>query len=295
MVRARTLYTICVSLKLAETEMADSEDQLALREQIIEQCLWMNSSGLNQGTSGNISVRYKDTMLITPSGIPYGQLKPDDIAAMSLKHDRFEWEGPCKPSSEWHFHRAILQSQPSYGAIVHTHSTYATVLSMANTKIPACHYMIAAFGGNTVRCSKYATFGTPKLSTNILKAMKNRSACLMANHGMVVAGTTLSKAMWAAVELETLSKQYYLASRLDNMVVLPNKEMDRVVKKFANYGQKDKNSESGSAESINGDGSGIDENSEPSQAQSDERVQLADSYNRPSKTQPNIKLPTNKN
>ena len=125
--------------------------------------------------------------------------------------NKYEWDGPCKPSSEWHFHRAILQANESLNAVVHTHSTFATVLSIAREEIPACHYMIAAFGGNTVRCADYATFGTPELSENILKAMANRSACLLANHGMIAGGDNLEKAMWAAVELETLSKQYYHA------------------------------------------------------------------------------------
>ncbi|MEM7258697.1 MAG: class II aldolase/adducin family protein, partial [Pseudomonadota bacterium] len=133
----------------------------SVRKKIIALCLEMNSSGLNQGTSGNISARFKNTMLITPSGIPYEQLKPADIARMSITANKFEWEGPCKPSSEWHFHRLILQNNDSLEAVVHTHSTFATVLSIAREDIPACHYMIAAFGGNTVRCADYATFGTP--------------------------------------------------------------------------------------------------------------------------------------
>ena len=223
--------------------MTDSENQLQLREKIIELCLWMNSSGLNQGTSGNISARFRNSMLITPSGVAYSELQPEDIAEMSLEHNRYEWNGPYAPSSEWHFHRAILQSQPSYGAVIHTHSTYATVLSMAKTKIPACHYMVAAFGGSTVRCAKYATFGTEKLSNNILRAMRNRSACLMANHGMVVAGTNLDKAMWAAVELETLSKQYYLASGMKKITILSKKEIKIVLEKFADYGPKNKDTE----------------------------------------------------
>lgn len=201
----------------------------------------MNQSGLNQGTSGNISARYDDDMLITPSGIPYEQLKPADIARMSLKDNSFEWKGPCKPSSEWHFHRSILQNKEGLDAVVHTHSTFSTVLSIAREGIPACHYMIAAFGGNSVRCADYATFGTPELSTNIITAMEDRSACLLANHGMIAGGHSLENAMWAAVELETLSKQYYYAKMNGNMVVLPDDEMNRVLEKFKSYGQKSKN------------------------------------------------------
>lgn len=196
----------------------------------------MNSSGLNQGTSGNISAAFNGKMLITPSGIAYEEMEPDQIATMSLVYDNDHFEGPCKPSSEWHFHRAILKSNPAHGAVVHTHSNYATVLSIARKTIPAVHYMIAAFGGNTVRCADYATFGTSELSDNIIIALQDRSACLMANHGMVVAGSNLDKAMWAAVELEALSRQFYEASTLGSMVVLPNSEIDAVLEKFKTYG-----------------------------------------------------------
>ena len=208
-----------------------------IRKKIIALCLQMNATGLNQGTSGNISARFKQYMLITPSGIPYEQLKPADIAKMKIKGDNFSWKGPSKPSSEWHFHRAILQANPDIHAIVHTHSTFATVVSIAREDIPACHYMIAAFGGDTVRCAGYETFGTPELSTSIKVAMKERTACLLANHGMIAGGKNLDNAMWAAVELETLAKQYYHAKLAGNMVILPEDEMLRVVEKFKNYGQ----------------------------------------------------------
>ncbi len=196
----------------------------------------MNDTGLNQGTSGNISAVHKGNMLITPSGIPYEEMHPDQIARMPLASDSDEWEGPCKPSSEWHFHRAILNSNPGFGSVVHTHSAFSTILSICGLDIPACHYMIAAFGGNSVRCADYQTFGTPELTDSILKAMKDRSACLMGNHGMVVAGKNLDKAMWAAVELETLSMQYYHAKMLGGMKLLADDEMDRVVEKFKSYG-----------------------------------------------------------
>jgi len=210
------------------------------RKLIIKLCLQMNETGLNQGTSGNISALHEGQMIITPSGVPYEKLKPDHLALMPLNGTTIEYEGPLKPSSEWHFHRAILQSNPSFGAVVHTHSPYATVLSIARQEIPACHYMIAAFGGNTVRCADYATFGTPELSINIVNAMQDRSACLLANHGMVTAGDTLEKAMWAAVELETLSKQYYHSRMLGQMHILPDDEMEDIVEKFKSYGPQDK-------------------------------------------------------
>jgi len=192
-----------------------------IRKKIIALCLQMNATGLNQGTSG----------------IPYEQLKPADIAKMKIDGDGLEWKGPSKPSSEWHFHRSILQANSHINAIVHTHSTFATVVSIAREDIPACHYMIAAFGGDTVRCAQYQTFGTPKLSDSILVAMKDRTACLLANHGMIAGGKNLDNAMWAAVELETLAKQYYHAKLAGNMVILPADEMLSVIDKFKNYGQ----------------------------------------------------------
>lgn len=214
--------------------------ELKIRKKIIQLCKQMNASGLNQGTSGNISAAHKGRMLITPSGIPYDDMQPEQIASMSLVHDDDSYDGPCKPSSEWQFHRAILKSNPAHGAVIHTHSNYATVLSIGHQTIRACHYMIAAFGGNTVRCADYATFGTEELSANILAAMKDRSACLIANHGMVVAGTNLDKAMWSAVELEALSKQYYQAQLIGGMVILPHGEIETVLEKFQSYGLQTK-------------------------------------------------------
>ncbi len=210
------------------------------RRKIIDLCLLMNSSGLNQGTSGNISARHEGAMLITPSGIPYEKLMPKDIAKLSLDNGDIDWDGPYKPSSEWHFHKAILQDKPELNAVVHTHSTFATVVSIARDNIPACHYMIAAFGGNSVRCADYETFGSPELSASINKAMVDRSACLLANHGMIAAGKDLDNAMWAAVELETLSKQYYYSKLSGDMTILPDDEMAVVSEKFKSYGQKDK-------------------------------------------------------
>ena len=210
--------------------------EVALRAKIVELCREMNATGLNQGTSGNISARHGDSMLITPSGIPYETMEPDMLARMAVEDDTGAWEGPCRPSSEWHFHRAILRSNGDFGAVVHTHSTFATVLSMSRTTIPACHYIIAAFGGSDVRCADYATYGTAELSGNIIRAMQDRSACLMENHGMVAAGASLDEAMWAAVELETLSRQYYHAAMAGKPNILPDEEIAIVREKFRDYG-----------------------------------------------------------
>ena len=143
-----------------------SKDELEKRRDIIAACLWMNSSGLNQGTSGNISVRHGDSMLISPSGVPYEQLEPDDIVAMTLsgEYGSYVATGANVPSSEWRFHLDIMRARPDVGAIVHTHSLYATVLGCARKDIPPVHYMIAAAGGPSIRCSRYATYGTAELS-----------------------------------------------------------------------------------------------------------------------------------
>ena len=225
--------------------MAETEQQK--RRRIIELCLTMNDSGLNQGTSGNISARHDDVMLITPSGIPYRSLKPEHIAKVVLKQNAnhlgnttpdITWHGPFPPSSEWHFHLAILLKHSQCEAIVHTHSTFATTLSISRKPIPACHYMVGAFGGNNIRCADYATFGTQALADNVLDALQHRLGCLMANHGMVTTGKSLDHAMWLAVELETLARQYYYASAQGDMVVLPDDEMDIIIEKFKNYGPK---------------------------------------------------------
>ena len=207
-----------------------------IRQKIITLCRQMNASGLNQGTSGNIRARLGSTMLITPSGVPYDDLVPEQIPSMDLEHDRYEWQGPLPPSSEWHFHHAILKAKPDCGSVVHTHANFSTVLSIGRSAIPACHYMVGAFGGTDVRCAQYATFGTPQLAEHILDAMDGRLACLIANHGMVTAGRNLDHAMWLAVELEALAKQYYFARLGGDVVILPDEEMIEILRKFKHYG-----------------------------------------------------------
>ena len=208
-----------------------------VRQAIIDACRWMNSSGLNQGTSGNISVRYGDEMLITPSGVPYDVMTPEMIAAMPVAENYGTHRGPLKPSSEWQIHLDILRARPEVGAVVHTHSIYATALAMARRSIPACHYMVAAFGGDDVRCSDYARFGTKALSDTTLEALEGRNGCLLANHGMVTVGPTLEKAMWLAVELETLAKQYCLSLQIGGPVLLTKAEIQEALAGFASYGQ----------------------------------------------------------
>ena len=207
----------------------------ALRQEIIARCREMNTNGINQGTSGNISARFEDRMLISPSAIPYDEMEPEMIASMPLEGDG-AWDGPKKPSTEWRFHFTLLRERPDANAVVHAHPTYCTTLAIARKEIPACHYMIAAFGGNNVRCAGYATFGTKKLSQMAVEAMRDRTACLLANHGMIVVGETLAKAMWRAVELETIARQYYLSLQIGGQVILSDAAVDETLAGFAGYG-----------------------------------------------------------
>ncbi|NPU15416.1 class II aldolase [Bradyrhizobium sp. 83002] len=213
-----------------------NREERQLRESIIAKCRWMNASGLNQGTSGNISARYKDRMLITPSATPYDSMKPEMIASMPLDGEYGSWDGPLKPSTEWRFHLDIMRGRPDVGGVVHTHSTYATVLAIARKSIPACHYMMAAFGGTDIRCAGYARFGTAELSELALEALEGRNGCLLANHGMIAVGANLDKAMWLAVELETIAKQYYLSLALGQPHILGDAEIAETAQGFSTYG-----------------------------------------------------------
>ena len=210
-------------------------DEHTLRQSIIDSCLEMNATGLNQGTSGNISVRFGDRMLITPSAVPYTQMTPDLIAALPLDHGE-AWEGPRKPSSEWRFHLDILNARPEIGAVVHAHPTYCTALALLREDIPAAHYMIAAFGGTTVRCSPFAIFGTAELSRHAVAALEDRTACLLANHGAIAIGATLEAAMWRMVELETLARQYAIARQIGEPVILSDDDIATTLAAFSGYG-----------------------------------------------------------
>lgn len=206
------------------------------RQAIIDKARWMNASGLNQGTSGNLSVRYNDKMLITPSATRYDAMTPEMIAAMPLDANYGAWEGPQKPSTERRFRFDIMKARPDVGSIVHTHSTYATVLSIARREIPAVHYLIAAFGGPTIRCADYARYGTKELSEHALSALEGRNGSVLANHGMIALGSNLDKAMWLAVELKTISRQYYLSLALGAPHVLTHAQIEETAQGFSTYG-----------------------------------------------------------
>lgn len=211
-----------------------------LRAAIVEACRWLVATGLVQGTSGNVSVRWKDRMLITPSGVPYEEMAPEDVVAVPLEGDgsAFEARGRNVPSSEWRFHFDILRARPEVGAVVHTHSPYATAFAICRKELVAAHYMIAAAGGPTIRVADYATFGTQELSDAALRALEGRKACLLANHGVIATGPTLERALWLAQEVEVLARQYAIALSLGTPVILDEAEIARVVAKFEGYGPR---------------------------------------------------------
>jgi len=206
----------------------------ALRREIVAACQDMNRKGINQGTSGNISARVAEGFLITPSGLPYDEMKPADIVLMKTDGSHV---GQRKPSSEWRFHTSIMATRPEVGSVVHTHSMFATTLSCLGLEIPAVHYMIAAAGGSNIRCAPYITYGTQELADAALKALDGRNACLLANHGMIVVGPTLKRAMWLAVEVETLAAQYWRALQIGKPNILTEAQVLTVMEKFKTYGQ----------------------------------------------------------
>ena len=215
--------------------MDDTES--AVRGEIVTACRRMGALGINQGTSGNISVRWGEGLLITPSGLDYDDMTPEDIVLlrMSGRHGRTQ-----RPSSEWRFHRDILRARTEVNAVVHAHPVTCTALAIARKEIPAVHYMIAAAGGPTIRCAPYATYGTAALSKHALKALEGRLACLLANHGLIACGVSLRKALWLAAEVETLARQYTAALRIGEPHILPDDEIARVVEKFKSYGLREK-------------------------------------------------------
>jgi L-fuculose-phosphate aldolase len=192
--------------------------------------------GLNQGTSGNVSVRSREGFLITPSGQNMAALTADDMVEMSLAGDVL---GEGRPSSEWRFHRDIYTTFPAAEAIVHAHSPFAVALACLRRDLPAFHYMVAMAGGIDIRCAAYATFGTQALSDAVLTALHDRRACLMANHGLLAWGRSLPAALALANEVEALCGQYLRACQVGEPVLLSEVEMQEVLEKFKNYGSQD--------------------------------------------------------
>lgn len=207
-----------------------------LRRQLIDTALEMNRSGINQGASGNLSVRLGEGMLITPSGIPYPALASSDIVYVDSSGKR---EGSRKPSSEWRIHSDIYKAREDARAILHAHPAECVALACMQKAIPAFHYMVAVAGGRDIRCALYATFGSQELSDHVLEALRSRKACLMANHGLVCLESGLDKALSLAIEVEQLAKSYLRCLAVSEPVLLDNDEMDRVLLKFKSYGVQD--------------------------------------------------------
>ncbi len=212
----------------------------ALREEIVACARDLDASRLNRGSSGNISARMGDAILITPSGVPPPELEPSMLARMPLDRDDGHWEGPLKPSTEWRFHLDLMRARPEFNAIVHTHAPFSTILSIARKPIPAIHYMMAAFGGPDIRCSGYACYGTSALSEEVVAAMQGRSGCLMANHGMIVGGPSVARANWLAHELEALAHQYFHVLQIGGGHVLSDADLAETAEGFATYGVTDR-------------------------------------------------------
>lgn len=207
-----------------------------LRQAVIDTCLALAARGLNQGTSGNVSVRDESGagFYLTPSSLPYEHLVPDDMVHVDLASGAVS--GRCRPSSELPFHLAILRARPDAGAVVHTHSEHATAVACLGRDLPAVHYLVALFGGAEIRCAPYATFGTEALSANVLAALEHRRAALLANHGLIVLGRDLNQALALTEEAEVLAKLYLRTLAAGGPQLLSADEMARVVERFRDYG-----------------------------------------------------------
>ncbi|RCL53008.1 MAG: class II aldolase [Synechococcus sp. MED-G71] len=209
------------------------------REQLVATARRMNASGINQGTSGNLSVRIPGGLLITPSSLPYEQMGPTDPVAIALDGSPLQQGQQRRPSSEWRLHADLLRQRPEAGAVVHCHSVHATALACHGLEIPSFHYMVVVAGGATVRCAPYATFGTQELSDLALAALQQRQACLMAHHGQVALGADLDQALALAIEVETLARMYLQARVLGEPALLTDAQIAAVERQFAglHYGQ----------------------------------------------------------
>jgi len=207
----------------------------ALRRAVAEVYRDLGRLGLNTGSTGNVSARTRNGMLITQTGATAETVNPDSLIAMSLDGTILKNGGNAGPSSEWAMHAAIYAADPAAQAIVHTHADACTALACLNEALPAFHYMIASFGGEDVRCAPYVTFGTPELAALATKALAGRSACLLANHGMIVHAASARQALNAALRLETLCRQYLLSRSAGTPRLLTQDEMTAAMRRFETY------------------------------------------------------------
>lgn len=213
--------------------MTDQESDL--RRALVQTCRDMQAKGLSKGTSGNISVRCGQGFLISPTGIPYEDLRPDQVVAMRWDGG---FDGAVLPSSEWRFHADILRSRDDLNAVVHTHSLNATAVSILGRAIPPIHYMIAAAGGEDIRCAPYATFGTQALSDLAVTALTGRRACLLAHHGVIAAHASLAQALRVAEVVEELADLYLKCLPMGEPPVLSADQITEVLARFRSYGQQ---------------------------------------------------------
>ena len=215
----------------------DARSDFDLRAEVIRGCRALTGLGLTYGTSGNVSVRRDaESLFVSPTGMAYEALVPDDVPLVTLDG---RWFGCRRPSSEWRFHRDIMAARAEVGAIVHAHPRYATALACTGRGIPAFHYMVAVAGGADIRCAPYHPFGTQELSDAALTALQGRKACLLGHHGIIAVGRDLEAALKLAGEVESLAAQYCTALALGNVGLLDEAEMCRVVEKFRTYGRQD--------------------------------------------------------
>ena len=219
------------------------QDGERLRAEVIKTALDMNRSGINVNKSGNVSARCCSSdgrfgFVITPSGIPYAELKPESLSFVSYEENEAQWRflGPFPPSSEWLMHALVYRSSSGVNAVVHTHSPKATAVSCLERGIPPFHYMVAAAGGKDIPCAPYATFGTCELAENAAAALSGRRGCLLAHHGVVATGASLPSAFSLAVEIENLAGMYLDLLKVGDVRTLSDEEMDRVVARFRHYG-----------------------------------------------------------
>ena len=215
---------------------------IELKKQIIEYAQKLNSTNLSPLRSGNVSIRVTrdnvEGFLITPSGKKYESLVPEDIVFLALKekYDNLKmFNSSLNPSSEWRFHQDIYLKKKEAKAIVHAHSPHATAVSAHGEPIPAFHYMIALAGGDDIKCAEYATFGTSELSINILKALENRKACLMSNHGQITFGVNLKQAFELAEEVENICHQYIITLKIGKPKILSYANMQKILEKIKHY------------------------------------------------------------
>jgi L-fuculose-phosphate aldolase len=204
-----------------------------LRAEVVEVARAMNARGLNRGTSGNVSARVPEGMLLTPSAIPCDALDSADLLVLDL--DGAVLEGDGKPSTEWRLHAAVLRARGEVSAVLHAHPPFCTTLACLRREIPPFHYMVAVAGGDTIQCAPYATFGTPTLAALAVASMEGRRACLLANHGMLALGGSPAAALELAVEVEALAEMYWRALQAGEPALLSPDEMAAVHEAFADY------------------------------------------------------------